>query len=59
VKVTEEFLTWADNFLKKFKKQVLIKAKELDNDYVTANFIEWVKRTEARPTPDGSKYVIK
>jgi hydroxymethylpyrimidine pyrophosphatase-like HAD family hydrolase len=59
VKKDEEFLAWADDVLKKFKKQFLIKAKELSDYYVTANFIEWVKKTEARPTPDGTKFVIK
>lgn len=59
VKKDEEFLTWADDVLKKFKKQFLMKAKELSNAYVTKNFIEWVKRTEARMTPDGVKFVIK
>lgn len=59
VEKDEEFLTWADDVLKKFRKQVLIKAKELSDYYVTANFIEWVKKMEARPTPDGTKFVIK
>ena len=59
VEKDEEFLTWADAVLKKFKKQFLMKAKELSNDYATANFIEWVKKTEARPTPDGMKFMTK
>ncbi|MBO9202782.1 MULTISPECIES: hypothetical protein [Niastella] len=59
VKKDEEFLIWAEDVRKKFKKQFLIKAKELDNDYVTANFIEWVKRTGARSTTDGSKFVVE
>ncbi|MCS3795073.1 hypothetical protein [Niastella sp. OAS944] len=59
VKKDEEFLTWADDVLKKFKKKFLRKAKELPNTYVTANFIEWVKKTEATMTSDGTKFVIK
>jgi hypothetical protein len=55
----KEFLTWADDVFKKFKKQFLVKAKELSDYYVTTNFIEWAKRTEARQTTDGSKFVIK
>lgn len=55
----EEFLTWADNILKKFKKQVLIKSKELSGNYVTEKFIEWVKQTAAKPTTDGTKFITK
>jgi hypothetical protein len=57
VKKDEEFLTWADEVLKKFRKQFLMKAKDLSNAYVTVNFIEWVKKTEARMTSDGTKFL--
>ncbi|UPK67971.1 hypothetical protein [Chitinophaga filiformis] len=55
----EEFLFWADNIFKAFKKAFLVKDKSILTDiYGTKNFINWVNKTRATMTVDGSKFII-
>lgn len=55
----EEFLLWADNIFKAFKKAFLVKDKSILTDiYGTKNFIEWATKTKAVMAVDGSKFVI-
>ncbi|PSL22984.1 hypothetical protein [Chitinophaga ginsengisoli] len=55
----EEFLFWADNIFKAFKKAFLVKDKSILRDiYGTRNLINWVNRTRATMTVDGSKFIV-
>jgi len=53
-----EFINWADDLFKDFKKQFLKKAPELTSDFISDRAIEWAKRNHAKPMEGGQKLVI-
>ena len=54
-----EYVAWADDLLKDFKKRFLKKAPELSDDFISENCINWIKENNAKPMPGGQKFVIE
>lgn len=55
----EEFLIWSDKIFKAFKKNFFLKNKSVTSQsYGTKNFINWVDKTKAVMTVDGTAFIV-
>ena len=54
-----EFIKWANDFLKKFRKKFLQKSFEFQGLLFTKNCLEWVKTNNATLSGGGMKFIIE
>lgn len=59
VRKDEEFINWADDIFKSFKKKFLKKDLTYSTDFLSKKFIDWLKANNAKQTIDGTKFVIQ
>ena len=53
-----EFIQWADDIVKKFKKHFLKKAPELTSDFFSDKALSWAKSNHAKPIEGGLKLAV-
>lgn len=53
-----EFIQWADNIIKKFKKEFLKKAPEFTSDFFSDRAIDWARSNHAKPIEGGLKLAM-
>ena len=58
VRKDKEFINWADDIFKSFKKRFLKKESEYSNRFLTEKFIDWIRMNNAKITTDGTKFII-
>lgn len=58
IRKNDEFISWADGFIKAFKKKFLLKSIEHQGLLSTKNCLDWVKTSNAILSGGGLKFII-